>query len=59
MTAGGHFRSHIGNMKNVYKQLFNAKKDIPLDMFSLILRSGKSNDIANIFVKTILVQKIA
>ena len=29
-----------------------------LDMFSLFLTSAKSNDITNIFVKSILVQKI-
>ena len=32
---------------------------IPLDMVSLFLTSSKSNDITNIFVKSILVQKIA
>ena len=26
MTVGGHFGSHIENMKNAYKQLFNARK---------------------------------
>ena len=32
---------------------------IPMDMFSIFLISAKSNDITNIFVKSILVQKIA
>ena len=27
MTVGGHFGSHIENMKNAYRQLFYAKKD--------------------------------
>ena len=27
VTFGGHFGSHIENMKNAYKQLFNAKID--------------------------------
>ena len=31
---------------------------IPMDMFSIFLISTKSNDISNIFVKSILVQKI-
>ena len=26
MTVGGHFWSHIENMKNAYKQLFYEKK---------------------------------
>ena len=26
VTVGGHFGSHIENMKNAYKQLFNARK---------------------------------
>ena len=30
-----------------------------LGMFSLLLTSAKSNDITNIFVKSILVQKVA
>ena len=31
----------------------------PMDIFSIFLISAKSNDISNIFVKSILVQKIA
>ena len=32
---------------------------VSMDMFSIFLISAKSNDISNIFVKSILVQKIA
>ena len=42
MTVGGHFGIHIENMKNAYKNYF----------------MKKIKQVSNIFVKSIIVQKI-
>ena len=50
MTFGGHFGSHIENMKNAYKQLFYAKMKKNIlkhqDLFWYIVSSEINKNIA-------------
>ena len=46
-------------IKNIAVEGLNASSMSHTDMFSIILISAKSNDITNIFVASIIVQKIA